>query len=362
MNQYNNTATEEREIDLLELGKQVWGRRKFVLKVCGIALIVALIIVFSLPDEYTTTVLLAPETVSGNSGSMGQLATMITGVRASYQSNMQDLTPEVYPNILGSTPFLIGLFNVPVKDSKLQLDTTLYVYLAEHQKKAWWSYIVNVPFKLIGMLSPKQPPLTMREGGAGKTSGVIVISKKQASILKDLSARLVLSVSQKTGGITLTSTMQSPEVSALIADTVISYLQDYIIGYRTKKARQDLNFAESAYQEAQVNYYEAQQAYASYVDQNVGIILAQYRTTQERLLNEMNITSGVYNQTALQLQLAKVKVQDVKPVYTVVQPAVMPLKPSSPKILLILLGCLFLAFTGACGWILMKAAFGEGRE
>ena len=51
---------EEQEIDLVELALKIWKERKFLLKLSGMAIVVGLIIAFSIPKEYTTTVKLAP--------------------------------------------------------------------------------------------------------------------------------------------------------------------------------------------------------------------------------------------------------------------------------------------------------------
>jgi uncharacterized protein involved in exopolysaccharide biosynthesis len=347
----NNQVIEENEFDLIELVQKFWGKRKFILIICVIGFVAGVIVAFSIPKEYTTTVILAPEAGANKLGGMGSLAAM-AGVDLRNNNNAQELPPELYPDIAGSTPFLIGLMNVQVTDSKKDINTSLYTYLDEYQKAAWWSYILGFPFKLLGLLSGKETEEETQE--ESNTSKMIVLSSDQASILKGLKARIAISVDKKSGVITLTSTMQSPEISAFVADTVISYLQEYVINYRTLKARQDLIFSEKLYNEAKAEYYKAQQVYAAYIDENVGIISARYRTTQERLQNEMSLTYGIYNQMAQQLQLSKVKVQDTTPVYKIIQPAVVPLKAASPKKLLILIGFLFLSFSGACGWIYLK--------
>ena len=66
---------EEQEIDLLELAGKVWAGRRLVLKWCGIAVVVALVVAFSIPKEYTATVMLAPEVENG-SRSMGSLSAL----------------------------------------------------------------------------------------------------------------------------------------------------------------------------------------------------------------------------------------------------------------------------------------------
>ncbi|NDV96095.1 chain-length determining protein, partial [Dysgonomonas sp. 521] len=67
---------EEKEIDLMELAQKLWANKKFIIKVCLIGLVVGLIVAFSIPKEYTTTVVLMPEAQSGSGGSMGSLAAL----------------------------------------------------------------------------------------------------------------------------------------------------------------------------------------------------------------------------------------------------------------------------------------------
>ena len=346
-----NIAPQEQEIDLIELAKKLWKSRKFILKICGISLLVALVIAFSLPKEYTTTVMLAPEVNNSQSGGgMGALAAM-AGVNLQ-QNSGGELPVELYPDVVTSTPFLMGLFEVRVQDQQRKIDTSLYTYLKENQRKAWWSSVLNAPFKLLGLfLSKKEDNKVVQDT---LNSRVIVLSKKQQSVLFALKNRIHGSVDKKTGAIILSSTMQSPKISAAIADTIISYMQEHILDYRTQKARQDLIFTEQLYREAQENYYKAQKILSTYMDENMGIVSARYRNTQDRLQNEANLTFGVYNQMAQQLQMAKMKVQDTTPVYTIIQPAVVPLRAESPRKMMILIGCIFLAFVGSCGWILFN--------
>ena len=62
---------------MIELAQKVWASRKLVFKACGIAALVGLVVAFSIPKEYSTSVTLAPES-GGKSGggSMGALAAM----------------------------------------------------------------------------------------------------------------------------------------------------------------------------------------------------------------------------------------------------------------------------------------------
>ena len=85
---------------------------------------------------------------------------------------------------------------------------------------------------------------------------------------------------------------------------------------------------EKLFKERQQEYYAAQKKYADYLDSHDNIILQSIRAEQERLQNDMSLAYQVYSQVASQLQVARAKVQEEKPVFAVVEPAVVPLEPS----------------------------------
>jgi uncharacterized protein involved in exopolysaccharide biosynthesis len=346
-----NLSPAEEEIDLMEIVKKIWAQRKFVLTVCGVGLLIGIVVAMSIPKEYTTTAILAPEAGGGGQGGMGALAAM-AGINLSSGGDNQEISPDLYPDIVRSTPFLAGLLNIRVVDTKYEIDTTLYNYLKEDQKSPWWSAILGLPGSVIGLFSSGEAlPVSQEITFAARP---IKLTGEESGILSNLSGRIGVSVDKKTGVINLSSRMQSPEISAMIADTVVSYLQAYIISYRTQKARQDLTYTQKLHDEAQAQYYQAQVNYAGYQDENFGVVSMRYGTKRERLQNEMTLAYGLYNQMAQQLQMAKVKVQNNTPVYTVIQPPVVPLSATSPKKSMILIGFLFLSFIGACGWVFVK--------
>lgn len=348
----NIPENQEQEIDLIELAQKIWAERKKVFKACGIAAVVGIVVAFSIPKEYETKVTLAPESNSGKGvgGSMGALASM-AGINLGGTGAGEDaLSPELYPNILGSTPFLVELFNVKVTNKKGNINTTLYDYMDNDQKSAWWNYIISAPLKMLGwtvsLLKGE------KEEADNGTVNPFNLTIDQQRIAEAISKSIVSSVDKKSGVISLSVTMQDPLISAALTDTVMKKLQNYIIDYRTSKARNDLAFTQRLYEEAKTDYNKAQQTYASYTDGNMNVVMARYKTEEERLENEKTLAYNVYNQVAQQLQMAKAKVQEITPVYTIVQPAVVPLKASKPTKSLILVGFVFLAAFGSIGWVL----------
>ena len=344
-------ALEEQEIDLMELALKVWAERKWVIKMSAIAAVIGVIVAFSIPREYATTVTLAPEAVGKSAGGgMSALASMV-GINLSASSGSDALSPELYPDIVSSTPFLIDLFDVRVADQKARIDTTLYGYMLDYQRSPWWGVIISAPMKAISwtlsLLKSEE-----EEEGAEHVVNSFKLTQKETAIVKALSNRIAVSVDKKSGVTTLSVTMQDPLISAAITDTVMRNLQHYITDYRTTKARHDLAFAEKLYGESKENYEKAQAKYAAFVDGNKNIVQLSFRVEQERLQNEVNLAYQTYSQMSQQLQMAKAKVQEITPVYTVVQPASVPLSPVKPRKVMVLFGFVFMAFAGCAGWIL----------
>lgn len=342
---------EEQEIDLLELAMKLWHQKKKICIWCLIGAVVGLVVAFSIPREYTTDVKLAPE-ASGSQragGSLGAMAAMV-GLGGANQGGGDAVNPMLYPDVVSSVPFLVGLFNVPVEDIDGEKKVTVKEYVEEDLKSPWWSAIIRFPFKVLGMITSIGSE--EEEPDPNKATDTFQLTKQEDSIVKALQARITASVDTKTSVITISVMMQDPLISATLADTVVNRLQEYITDYRTNKARKDLEYAELLNKEAQDNYYKAQQKYADYLDRNNGLIIHSAMTTRERLQNEATLAFNLYNQTSQQVQVAKAKVQEQTPVYATVTPATVPIKPTSPRKPLILVGFVFLAFVACSAWIL----------
>lgn len=156
---------------------------------------------------------------------------------------------------------------------------------------------------------------------------------------------------------TVSVTLQHPKVAAVVADSVVKKLQEYIIDYRTSKSKEDCLYLEKLFKERQQEYYEAQKKYADYMDSHDNIILQSVRTEQERLQNDMSLAYQVYSQVAGQLQVARAKVQEEKPVFAVVEPAVVPLKPSGTSRKVYVLAFIFLSVCIVIFWNLFGKDF-----
>lgn len=304
------------EIDLVELAQKVWAKRKMILRNTAIGALVGIVVAFSIPKEYKTTVKLAPENASqaGAAGSMGALAAM-AGINMG-GAGTDGLTPSLYPDIVASTPFLMELKDMPVTTLKDQQTYTLYEYMTEHQKSPWWSKLMALPGKAIGGVMSL---FSDKEEEQAETWNPFQLTQKQQGFLGALSSKI--QVKDVKGVIEATVDMQDALVSAQVADSLVSKLQAYMINYKTEKSRNDLAYAQKLYNEAQQRYFEIQKQYAQYEDANKNVVSAKYAIEKERLQNEVTLAFSVYNGVAQQVEMAKAKVQQDTPVVTILEPA-----------------------------------------
>lgn len=348
---YSNIP-EEQEIDIMELISKLWKKRMMIIKWCVAGAIIGLVAGFSIPKTYKAGATLAPETEQRMGSGVSSIASMM-GV--SLDNSVDAISVEMFPDVVASTPFIYGLFDLPVtferKDSVITTD--LLDYMLEYQKSPWWSYIVQAPFKALGWVmsigkekeSDELPAELNPQNLPKKVRGVVKYFRENISVVVD----------KKTGKTEISLEMQDPLVVATVVEAVMENLKDYMSDYRTSKVRQDVENLSLIYEQRKQDYYAAQQAYAQYVDGNRSVALRSAQAESERLQQEMNLAYQVYSQIATQLEAARIKEQEAKPVFAVLEPVSIPNKKAAPSKAKLLVIFTFLAGCCSAAWVL----FGE---
>lgn len=343
---------DELEIDWMEILRKIIAIRKTLYKAAGVGVVLGIIIVLSIPKQYTVTVTLSPE-MNGDktAGGPASLASLFLGGGVT-SSSSDALNVTLAPDIVASTPFILELFNTHVQTLNGELDTTLVTYL-DKQKQPWWGYIKAIPGIAINTIKS----LFTEKVDTVSILNPFQLTEKEAAKVEGLRKAIIANVDKKTAMTTITVTLQDPKVTAIVADSVVGKLQQYIVDYRIKKAKEDCAYLEELYKERQQEYYDAQSKYAHYFDTNRNIAFQSVRAEQERLQNDMNLAYQVYSQVAQQLQVARAKIQEEKPVFAVVEPASIPLQPSgvSKKMILMVVIILVVCTTGI--WQLLGKSY-----
>ena len=336
----------EEELDLLEIIRLLLSHRKTIYKSVGASTVFALIVAFSLPKEYTVSVTLSPESGKSGGSSLMGMASML-GLSDAI-ADADALNVSLFPEIIASTPFALELYSMQVKPEKSDTAVALHQFV-EDQRKPWWGYLFALPGKAIGGVMSL---LSDKEEEERTAPDPFHLTRKEEKSLKAIKEAMSAEADKTTGITTITVTLQDPVVTAVVADSVVNKLQQYIADYRTRKATEDFNYQEVIYNKAKAEFYSLQQEYARYVDRNQKITLQSAKIEQERMKDQYDLAYQLFQQAATQLEVFRAKIQEDKPVFAVVEPASVPLKPSAPRKVIILIGFVFLAVVGSGAWIL----------
>ncbi|MCR5239325.1 MAG: chain-length determining protein [Prevotella sp.] len=311
-------------IDFPRLWAVLVRRKTTYFKVIPTVVLVVWIISLGLPDYYKCKIQLAPEDNSGQSVSSLAMLASTFGVNLGSNSGGDAIKPMFFPDLMNSVEFNTSLFNIMVKRPTDKAPMTYYDYLKNEQQDPWWITFKNALFSdkeenKTGLVEVNPFELTAEQTAI---AGMIK-SKIICDISNSLKTQEVL--------VSIEVTDQDPHVAAIMVDSVKEHFQAFVTDYKTKKARHDLEFTEKLYKDAKKDYERARRLYAEFLDGNHDLLLESVRQKQTDLENEMQLLYNNYNAISTQLLAAKVRVQEVTPAFTTLEPATVPLWPSGPN-------------------------------
>lgn len=341
---------DEMEIDLMDVLRKIISIRKTLYKAAGVGVIIGIIVYLSIPKQYTVNVTLSPEMGGSKSGNgLVGIAASFLGSGVSSGDSSDALNASLSSEIVSSTPFLLELLSIdipaPDGNSNMVLDTYL-----DDQSSPWWNYVIGFPNMLVGGVKSLFSEGTLDTLENVGRRGTLELSQEQNTKVNVLRNSVKASIDTKTAITNVSVSLQSPKVAAVVADSVVHKLQEYITDYRTSKVKDDCAYLEKLFKERQREYYTAQKKYANYVDTHDNLVLQSVRTEQERLQNDMSLAYQIYSQVANQLQVARAKVQEEKPVFAVVEPAIVPLNPSGMKLMIYVIVFVLFSITTTIVW------------
>lgn len=344
------------------IGRFVQNWKK-ILRVACIFGLIGIAVALIMKRKYVVTVTLAPEVQSNSrsGGSLGSLASMF-GVNMGNMSSLSSdaLNITIFPEIVSSTPFLTQLFEVELAPKpELPKDkiearkilegplptVKLYDHLTGRDKeKSWLSQLVSSIFG-----EKEEDPNYMK-------ANVSLLTKEQQKVVKYMRERMVSAdVDKKTAMTTISVVMDDPLMCSQLADTVCRRLREYVFTYRTEKEQQNFDYYEALCDSAYQVMTAAQAAYAAAVDNNQSLIRQTVAVRRERLQQEASMAAQIYQQMVQQREISRSRLQEMKPVFAVVEPGTYPQKPANSRRKTVLLW-------GFMGFFLATAWFVLGKE
>jgi capsule polysaccharide export protein KpsE/RkpR len=302
--------------------------------------------IFSIPRYYTSEAKIAPE--MGNSiegGTIGSIAASF-GFDLSDMQTSDAITPLLYPDLMDDNGFVTSMFNILVRDAEGEIETTYYDYLKNHQKDAWFKY----PLHWIKELLPKDADSNEENVAFDPYD----LSRADNDIAEAIRGNIKISIDKKTGVITIVTKAQDKLICKTLADSVMSQLQEFIIDYRTNKARNDYEYYKKLVADAKSDYETVRRKYGATSDANMEVTMKSMELLLTDLENDMQLKFNTYTTMCTQLEAAKAKVQDRTPAFTIIEGAAVPVKPAGPKRMIFVIGMMFLTFIGTAFYITKK--------
>jgi uncharacterized protein involved in exopolysaccharide biosynthesis len=293
-------------ISLIQITNKNKGKLFLALILGGV---LGIAISFTATKKYTSKAELLPEFNSSKLSSLGSLASL-AGFDAASSGESDAVRPDLYPNILLSTPSLRYLLNKPVTTVTNKRFPTLIDYFEDYTGEKLSTNKLKGP--LIDSIIPQ-------------------FDLEEMAMLNQLKGSISANFDKKSGIVFLNIEMPDAKVAGITLTNSIIYLKDYVTKYRLGKKGDKAEFIKGKVQQAKRRMQSAQNALQQYKDRNRNLFLNTAKIELQTLEMELSQTESVYNDLSRQLEQAQIKENEEEPVMHVLEPPQVPSQKSSPR-------------------------------
>lgn len=291
---------------------------------------------FTLTSHYTSHVRLMPELENSqalNLQSFQQLAEVV-GLDFDTRPNLEAIRPDLYPEILQSVPFLLSVLHQTVQPRQQKL-----VPLYQFMNQSGWLFGSNSVDPL-----PAPDTKTLR------------LTTTQQDLLTDVKSLIEAKLDVRSGMIGISSEMPDPEVAQQVAQFASDYLKKYVQDYRSQKARTDECFLRELLSRAEQEAHRLEERLLKQQDQTRFMLLPSASLANRRLTERYEQAKTLYDELKRQHTKAQIQVQTVTPVFSVLEPAQVPDRRSSPQRFWMFLAGLVSGFAIGALWVIGRVA------
>lgn len=305
------------------LARTMWRGRWLLLRIIALFAALGVGVALLMQPEFLSEARIMPEMGGGSGDMLRRLASVsgFSGVDMADNEEIDAIRPDLYPNVLQSTPFILYLIDQPVAVTSGQQSTVSAVLKPDEGISRWLRTFVEAD------------ETTTRRTANPIDDKLVKLSKRQQELVEEVGRRVSARLDTRSGIISISAKMPDANVAAGVAQLAMDYLTEYVTNYRTEKARLDLRFYELRLNEARLRYQKAQLTVFRYNDQHQYAVVVMQAATMEkqRMDAELSIAQMGYTELSRQFEQAKLRVQERTPVFKVLEPAQVPLKRVSPK-------------------------------
>ena len=345
------------EIDLIELIKKIYIKKKFILKISISSLLFGIFYALLQPSQFTSSTTFIPQLSSGVKTAESSLSGLasLAGINIGSMESSSDFPPTLYPQVVNGVPFRLDLLSNEIKiNNKVILVKDYFL-----EKKSSFNifgtikkYTIGLPSLILGSFKNQDVKLV-------NESEFYNVTEEDKNLFEKISNNLSLSINEKEGFITISYTDSNKNVAAQITQIAQNLLQEKIIEFKNKSSKEMLDFAMRQYDEKKSSYEKLQDERAVFVDKNINISSSLFQNKLSRIESEVNISESIVQQLASQVEQAKLQVNKDTPVFTTIKPVTIPFQRSSPNRTQIVMVFAVLGLVLSSGFVLIKEPIKE---
>jgi capsular polysaccharide biosynthesis protein len=346
---------EDDSINIISVLKLLLLQKKVILKITIFCMLIGVFIAVFSRNQYTSVSTFVPLQAESNSSELGGLASL-AGLNTG-GINKTSISPNLYPKIVRSYPYQKDLLETPLTIEGQNNLVTYKKYYKDIYKPSFLSnfkkYTIGLPSVLISFFRDKKDEdLSTTISSVNET--IYRISEEDYLLIELLSSQINIEVNSDEGFISMSVTLEEPKAAAEMALMAQQTLQKYVLYFKTQKSNDQLQYINERFLEKKKEFNTIKNTLARFQDRNYGINTALGKTKLLQLQSDYNIAFNVYSGLANQLEKQKIKVKEDTPLFTILDPVVVPKVKSKPKRVLIIVICTFFGFVFSIAYVFGK--------
>ncbi len=356
---------DKKEYSIIDLIRLVWKRKKFIVLSTSVFIILGVFTFVSIPKEYTSSIVLMPQSSDNSDGFGGGLGELAGLAGVSIPKSSSSIDKQLYPEIISSNIFYLELMNQKFKNSTEKDSLVLFEILKEYDDRSifeqFFGFIKSMPSTLRGLFTGAEKKDYAPDEYSLENS-LLELNPAQRRVISHLKSRINLQDDKMNGLITISCELPDPVLSAHVVVYTKDYLTEFLSSYKTEKLRDNLDFLKAQLKKAQKDYVNLQVELAKLRDTNINLSNTLSRTKEERLSSEFSLASQLYSNLAKEVAQAEIQIQKQTPYFRVLEPSQVPTTYSVPNEKLILFVFTFLGLLISILFVLVQEIIIKGNS
>ena len=363
INDNNKKKHTEDELALRAFIKTLWNGRKTVLKNVLIFMGIGLFFAVFSKKVYTASTTMVPATQGKNIGGNLSGLAAIAGINLGGSTSESGISPTLYPQIIGSIPFQKEMLKTPITIVGHKSPISYEDYYTNYYNIGVLGYLKKYTIGLPGVISNaiNGKPNVVTTASTALTN-IASISTEEQKLVNQLSEQLSLKVNIKDGYVSIEVDMPEAIAAAEMTQKAQQLLQKYIINFKVQKSSEQLKFIKDRFSEKETEFKNAQKELASFQDKNQFMNSALAKMTLLRLQGDYDLSYEVYSELAKKMETQQIQVKEDTPVFTVLEPVVVPYRKSEPQRGVIIITWMFIGGLIGAGIVFLGPFFVQMKK